>query len=92
MVTIVIHGLNLKVTGLWSGYIIMQKMIMVSKFLSGLRKSSGGLNMGWFFSSPIRRNFFCQRMVSVKQTRSKLRLELFLNSLIGHISVPKLRC
>lgn len=25
MVTIVIHGLNLKVTGLWSGYIIMQK-------------------------------------------------------------------
>lgn len=49
MVTIVIHGLNLKVTGLWSGYIIMQKMIMVSKFLSGLRKSSGGLNMGCFF-------------------------------------------
>lgn len=68
----------------------MQKIIMVSKFLNGLRKSRGDLNMSWFFFSPVRRIFFVvQRMVSVKQTRAKLRLKLFLNSLIGHICVSQ---
>lgn len=58
MVTIVIHILNLKVAGLWSGFIIMQKIIMVSKFLSGLRKSRGGLNMSWFFPLQLGGCFF----------------------------------
>lgn len=70
----------------------MQKIIMVSKFLSGLKKCRGDLNMSCFFLSSKEDSFFVQRMVSVKQTREKLRLKLFLNSLIGHICVPKPRC
>lgn len=55
----------------------MQKMIMVSKFLSGLRKSRGGLNMSCFF--PLQLGgffFFCSKNGFSETNSSEIKAQI----------------